>query len=112
MGQVATPQAIVSEHGQPVPYIDISQLVWQWPRIDLVKCDIEGSEGDFLRFHPEVLKKAHTAVFEFHEVASPVISECRELLMSYGLTENKCLRTFSDNTIELFWRPPSVRPLS
>jgi FkbM family methyltransferase len=94
----------VDEWGRPVPYVDVSDLVLAWRRIDLVKCDIEGSEGEFLKTYPDVMRKANAAVLELHEVGRPIISECRTLLSDYGLTNSKRLRAFADNTVEFFWR--------
>jgi FkbM family methyltransferase len=90
--------------GVPVPYVDISLLVQGWPQIDLLKCDIEGSEHEFLRVYPDVLRKTGTAVLELHDAASARTEECRQLLGSYGLTNRQLLRTCQNNTVELFWR--------
>lgn len=94
----------VDQRGAAVPYVDLSSLVRDWPRIDLVKCDIEGSEYDFLRVYADVLHKTCLAVFEFHNAASERIGECRRFLASYGLVNRELLRTCGPNTVELFWR--------
>jgi FkbM family methyltransferase len=94
----------VDRHGIPVPYVDLSPLVKDWPRIDLLKCDIEGSEFDFLRVYADILHKTRLAVFEFHNAASERIQECRRFLTSYGLVNQELLRTCGPNTVELFWR--------
>jgi hypothetical protein len=94
----------LDDTGRAVPYVDLSELVDGWNRIDLVKCDIEGSEGEFVRSYPDVLAKTRSAVFEFHEVEGHVVAECRELLLTYGLIHSKRLRAFAKNTVELFWR--------
>jgi FkbM family methyltransferase len=90
--------------GTAVPYVDISGLARTWARIDLLKCDIEGSEGDFLASYPDVMAKASASVLEFHEVDKPAIAECRRLLSEYGFTHTTQLRAFADNTVEFFWR--------
>jgi hypothetical protein len=94
----------VDQRGAAVPYVDLSPLLEDWPRVDLVKCDIEGSEYDFLRVYADVLRKTCMAVFEFHEAASERIQECRRFLKSYGLVNQELLRTCGPNTVELFWR--------
>jgi FkbM family methyltransferase len=103
----------VGQRGVPVPYVDVSRLAEDWPRIDLVKCDIEGSEYDFLRVYADVLHKTCLAVFEFHnpratrtdgQLSSERIRECRSFLASYGLVHQEVLRTWGPNTVELFWR--------
>lgn len=94
----------IDRRGTAVPYVDLGPFVEDWPRIDLVKCDIEGSEYDFLRVYPEVLQKTCVAVFEFHNSASERIRECRRFLSSYGLVNQELLRTCGRETVELFWR--------
>jgi FkbM family methyltransferase len=92
--------------GVAVPYVDVSRLVTEWPRIDLVKCDIEGSEGDFLASssYPDVMTRAAAAVLELHEVDRPEIAWCRRLLTAYGFVQTRRLRAFADNTVEFFWK--------
>ncbi|SRR5579875_1035003 len=94
----------VDRSGTAVPYVNLSPLIAEWPRVDLVKCDIEGSEYEFLSVYEDVLRKTCLAVFEFHVAASERIQECRRFLDSYGLVHNEVLRTCGVNTVELFWR--------
>jgi FkbM family methyltransferase len=46
-------------------YVDLIKVFGQqsW---DLVKCDIEGSEGEFVAPYPELLERTATLVLEFH----------------------------------------------
>lgn len=103
----------VGQRGASVPYVDLSLLAKDWPRIDLLKCDIEGSEYDFLRVYADVLHKTRLALFEFHnprpsrtdgQLSSERIRECRRFLASYGFVNQEVLRNGGPSTVELFWR--------
>jgi FkbM family methyltransferase len=52
-------------------YYDLDKLLTRVAKIDLFKCDIEGSEFEVLKNYPHLLKKANVAVFEFHEPRCP-----------------------------------------
>lgn len=86
-----------------VPFIDLDQLVADWERIDLLKCDIEGAEELFLRNYPSLCEKTDSAVFEFHHQQCD-IPECRRLLGKAGLTNHSLLREFGRYSVEFFWR--------
>lgn len=60
-----------SSHTLPVDYVDLGVLLGNADRIDLLKCDIEGSEVAFLKNYQALLEKTQVAVFEFHEPACP-----------------------------------------
>jgi FkbM family methyltransferase len=94
----------VATEGIAVPYVDVNQIVHDWPRVDLIKCDIEGSEYEFLNAYPDLMAKTKGAVFEFHNTDSERGRRCQQLLQSYGLTNQKILRTCAGNTIEFFRR--------
>jgi FkbM family methyltransferase len=69
-----------------VDYVDVEGLLdGETKIIDLLKCDIEGSEEIFLAAYPELLLKVSHAVFEFHDGACNV-DHCRRLLKDAGLT--------------------------
>jgi len=94
----------VAADGIPVPYVDLNPIVQDWPRVDLVKCDIEGSEYEFVGAYPELMARSKAAVFEFHNKDSHRDRHCKELLRSYGLVNHKLLRAFGANTVGWFWR--------
>jgi FkbM family methyltransferase len=50
----------------PVPYVDLNELAWKEGPIDLVKCDIEGGEFDFVENYPELLKRTRRLQIEIH----------------------------------------------
>lgn len=58
--------------------------------IDLLKCDIEGSERDFLENYPHLLGKTKVAIFEFHEPQCPASFGIPEV-MKAGFTSHRIL---------------------
>ena len=58
--------ATSKENSIPVPYIDLSEQLAELPDIDLLKCDIEGSELAFWEHYPEIFHRVPHAVFELH----------------------------------------------
>jgi len=66
-------------------YIDIEKLIGDVNKnIDLLKCDIEGSEEIFIKNYPALLSRCAFAVFEFHAGECDV-DNCRILLSEAGL---------------------------
>jgi len=92
-----------AKYGTAVRYVDVSETVREWPSIDLLKCDVEGSEYEFLRTYPDVMAKTKAAVIEFHTTGDDSY-KYRQLMVAYGLINQKVLRAFRGNTVELFWQ--------
>ncbi len=92
-----------TSHGTRVPFLDLEKLAGNWPRIDLLKCDIEGAEEIFLGNYPELLAKTDRAVFEFHHDKCDV-PHCRQMLAEAGLMPAKTIREFGHCSVELFSR--------
>lgn len=90
-----------------VPYIDIEAAVGPGA-IDLLKCDIEGSEESFLSTFPELLSRTRLAVFEMHPPLCDV-PRCRQLLGAAGLTAHRELTSDGATSLELFWRPDAAQ---
>ena len=86
-----------------VPYVDLSTLLAHVPRIDLVKCDIEGSELRFIENYPDVLAKTEVAVFEFHRDLCDV-DRCQALLRQYGFAHHATFRPDDVNFTYGVWR--------
>jgi FkbM family methyltransferase len=59
--------AIDDRNGKSLEYVNLDTFVSSKSRIDLLKCDIEGSEGAFLRNYADLLQKTQVAIIEFHE---------------------------------------------
>ena len=60
-------------------YVDLAALVKDEPVIDLIKCDIEGSEYDFLQSYPDLLKKTARLVIEFHAAFGDIVEAVRRV---------------------------------
>jgi FkbM family methyltransferase len=91
-----------------VPFIDLAAEFAAWPQIDLLKCDIEGAECDFIQNYPELLRKVRCGVFEFHLYGGD-IDQCRLLLQSYGLSRHSVLRETPTFAVEFYWRDEGNR---
>ena len=70
--------------GAAVDYVDLEDHVGPGP-IDLVKCDVEGSEWDFLRSYGPLLARTRRVVVELHE-AFVDYAACRGVLRDAGFT--------------------------
>lgn len=86
-----------------VTYVDIATVIGLETKIDLLKCDIEGSEFIFVKNYPDLLSRVSTAVFEFHKYGEDV-EELRLLLGSYGFQRRAILREAPLFSIEVFDR--------
>ena len=74
-----------------VTYLDIATLAADAPVIDLIKCDIEGSEFDFIESYPDLLQKTERMVIEFHTAFGDVAAAL-ERLKDAGFTRSIVLR--------------------
>ena len=68
--------------GAAVDYVDLEDHVGPGP-VDLVKCDVEGSEWDFLRSYGPLLARTRRVVVELHE-AFVDYAACRAVLRDAG----------------------------
>lgn len=96
-----------SKRAIKVPYIDLKKFYTNDATIDLLKCDIEGSELSFLRNYENLLLRTNFAVFEIHH-NSCNINECIEILRSCGLEHKKTLKTGKDFSLEYFARSSTI----
>jgi FkbM family methyltransferase len=95
----------VSSHGRRVDYLDLDQLTEGWPRIDLIKCDIEGCEVQFLENYTSLLGKTDSIVIELHPELGVISEKCRQALRDAGFSNQRLLRHQSNgSTEELFCR--------
>ena len=92
-----------TSRGPRVSFVDLGKLAGSWPRIDLLKCDIEGAEELFLGNYADLLAKTDRAVFEFHHDKCD-LAHCRRLLAEAGLHPAKTIREFGNCSVELFLR--------
>lgn len=98
---------IASEKPRPgssrVAYLDLDKELAKFPTIDLIKCDIEGSEFDFIDNYEDLLRKTRAAVFEFHRYGRN-LDEARDKLKKYGFSRNAVLRDTLNFSIEFYTR--------
>jgi FkbM family methyltransferase len=96
-----------SKSGVPVPYADIESLYPAPGIIDLLKCDIEGSEQAFIEHYPTLLARVVCAVFELHPARCDV-PRCLALLEQAGLKRTRLIRETPAFSVQMF-ENPSVR---
>ena len=84
-------------------YIDVEATLPQEGRVALLKCDIEGSELDFLTNYPELLERTDAVLIELHDDLCDV-DQCRELMVQRGMDQVTVLREFGNFSVELFSR--------
>jgi FkbM family methyltransferase len=89
--------------GVEVPFVDLDLLLSAVPRIDLLKCDIEGAELLFIENYPDLLRKVNVAVFELHSNLCD-IDRCRKLLTEYGFTHGQTHRAGDPYSLYCVWR--------
>jgi FkbM family methyltransferase len=86
-----------------VPYVDLQKVLGDIDHIDLLKCDIEGSEFELIENYPALFNKLSTAVFEFHDYGRDVNSY-RAKLEAYGFRRDRVLRATSRFSVEYYVR--------
>jgi FkbM family methyltransferase len=89
--------------GVTVPFVDLDTLFSNVPRIDLLKCDIEGAELLLIENYPELLRKVSVAVFELHSNLCDT-ARCRELLTQYGFVHGEIHRAGDPYFVYCVWR--------
>lgn len=75
-----------------VSYLDVAQFVPEGAVIDLLKCDIEGSEFSFFQNYPDLLGRTRHLVVEFHPDFGDV-EEALVCLRKSGLEHIRNLRS-------------------
>lgn len=88
--------------GTEVPFADLDQVMRSKTVIDLLKCDIEGSELTFVSNYPDLLRKVQTAIFELHHEQCDT-KEAVRLLSALGFSETP-LRDCGSFSVSLFTR--------
>jgi FkbM family methyltransferase len=88
--------------GVKVDFVDLDQIMKGRPKIDLLKCDVEGSELLFIQNYTGLLRKVKNAVFEFHHEQCDTTA-CVDLLEQLGF-QQQVLRSCHDFSICFFSR--------
>jgi len=89
-----------------VSYVNIEALLTSPVKaIDLLKCDIEGSEEIFIAAYGDLLKRVNNAVFEFH-AGECNIDNCRNMLQQAGLFSKAVIKEepVYKTSVEIFSR--------
>lgn len=89
---------------EEVPYINIEDYLDDEP-IDLIKCDIETSEWDFVENYQALLARTGCVVMEIHNVYKPV-QLIYDIMKKAGLSRHEILKVNGDVSTEMFTRPP------
>ena len=87
-------------NGVRVDFVDLYQVMEDRPKIDLLKCDVEGAELLFIQSYGDLLRRVNNAVFEFHHEQCDTAS-CVNLLESFGFRQ-QVLHSRDDVSICLF----------
>jgi len=77
--------------GSVAPFVDLEQRFADCNRIDLMKCDIQGAEQQFLGNHPLLLRKTSIAVLELHHFLCNT-TQCIRILTESGFSKITTLR--------------------
>ena len=97
--------SIVPEGGKGVQvrYINLGSLPEASEKIHLLKCDIEGSELQFIETYTDLLRKVESAVFELHPKVCDT-DRCVHLLNEAGFVRYELLRKTEDFMVAHFLR--------
>ncbi len=93
----------LDRHAEECEYIDLESFIPPHCPIDLIKCDIEGSEFDFLNNYPDLIRRTRNLVIEFHPLHCDVPA-CRTLLSSLGFLQQQVIKSFPSHSLEMFCR--------
>jgi FkbM family methyltransferase len=88
-------------HAIQSAYLDLENILPPGLAIDLLKCDIEGSESAFLPNYPRILDRTRFLAIEFHPLHCQ-IEECRRTLTAAGFEREDILRTGSTVVLETY----------
>jgi FkbM family methyltransferase len=94
---------------QRVKNINLSQACECFEQIHLLKCDIEGSELNFLENYPDILQKTKTLVIEFHPEFCD-IRTCKEILKRNGFNHSQVFKDYGNCSIHYFAKTETQVP--
>jgi FkbM family methyltransferase len=89
--------------GVAAAFVDLDRLAEDAPVVDLLKCDVEGSELLFLEHYADLLRKTAVVVIELHEDLCP-IDLCRPLIRAAGFSQETILRERGGCALYLYAR--------
>jgi FkbM family methyltransferase len=82
-------------------HVDLTQVCETFETIDLVKCDIEGSELKFIENYPDILKKTKALIIEFHPEFCDLVA-CKKALKEYGFGQPQLIKDYGNCSIHYF----------
>jgi FkbM family methyltransferase len=88
-------------HAVAGAYLDLETVLPPGVSVDLLKCDIEGSEEGFLRNYPGLLRRTRHVVIEIHPLHCKP-DQCRQLLSAAGLQPSRTLRNSASMILETY----------
>lgn len=86
-----------------VPYVDLDAALGADRQVDLLKCDIEGAELEFLGAYPDLLRRTAACVLELH-LQKCDAAACLRLLEEAGFDERRLLREENACQVVLLWK--------
>jgi len=84
-------QWVDARGAETVSYVDLDAATSAMPAVHLIKCDIEGSEYDFLGNYADLLRKTRRIVIEFHAPFGD-IAKATAALKGMGFSKTMTLR--------------------
>lgn len=88
-----------------IPFVDLESLFAPGETLDLLKCDIEGSEELVFENYPDLLRRVRGVVMEFHHQLCDT-DRCRRYLQEAGLVQTLETEQVADDRISIYraWR--------
>lgn len=102
-GREHTNQLVTDGSGDRVEYVDLNSILPETGAIDLLKCDIEGSEETFLENYRDILPRVRTAVFELHGDRCDT-GNCERLLIEEGFANQQTTTVNGECRVVIFTR--------
>jgi FkbM family methyltransferase len=102
----STVHSKTGKHAVQIEYLNIERLIADGSqKIDLLKCDIEGSEEVFIKTYKDLLERVNCAVFEFH-AGECNVDNCHTMLKAVGLFSKGIIKEdiSYQTTVEIFSR--------
>lgn len=96
-------EGVETKNSNIISYVNLNNFINDDESITLIKCDIEGSEEDFINEYSAILKRTQLFICEFHYRVDKLV-QLRETLNSYGFNFSKIIKidTRYNTTVELF----------
>jgi FkbM family methyltransferase len=102
-GDKVSRNPLLNRYAEECEYIDLEQFLPARCALDLIKCDIEGSELEFLQNYPDLLGRTRNLVIEFHPFHCDALA-CRNLLDSLGFVRQRVIKSFPTHALEMYCR--------